>query len=185
VEVIENGNEVEVGEAAKELANMRLRPSIKPLIRLFQEGQTAHVRFFAGYALAWMGFPNRNPVFIKCLRNRKESENVRGLAAEALEMLHGKCPVKSRLRRYRTAENALIKSLSDSSPTVRFWSCFALGGMGSKRAVELLSHLKRFDRALCPGWWYVREEASDALNWIQGRDSSHRIPVHMRPKSRK
>ena len=98
-------------------------------------------------------------------------------------MLHANGRPES--RRYQIAEDALLASLSDSSPIVRFWCCFALGCMGSKRAVEPLSHLKRFDRALCPGWWYVREEASDALDWIQGRESPHRIAAYMRPKSRK
>jgi len=186
VETIENGNEVEVVEAAKALANLRRRSSVKPLVRLFQEGRTPYVREMACYALAWMWFPELSPVFIKCLRNKNESENVRGQAAEALGMLHSNPdPGKSRLRRFRIAENALINGLSDPSPTVRFWCCFALGGLRSKRAIEPLLRLKRFDRALYPGWWYVREEASDALDSIQRRLSPDRVPVHRRPKSRK
>lgn len=183
VEAIENGNEVEAVEAAKKLGALSLRPSVKPLVRLLQDGRTPYIREMACYALAWMGFPELSPVFIECLRNRNESENVRGQAAEALGMLHGN-PGESRLRRDRTAESALIKSLSDQSPTVRFWCCFALRGLRSKRAIEPLLRLKRFDRALYPGWWYVREEASDALDCIQGRISPDRIPVHRRPKSR-
>jgi HEAT repeat protein len=187
VEAIESGNEVEVVEAAKKLGDLSLRPTVKPLVRLLQGGRTPYVREMACYALAWMDFPDLSPVFIKCLRNKRESEHVRGQAAEALGMLHGNPdPGKSRLRRFRTAENALINGLSDPSPTVRFWCCFALGGMGgSKRAIEGLSRLKRFDRALCPGAWYVREEASDALDWIHGRDHPNRIPVRFRPKSRR
>jgi HEAT repeat protein len=183
VEAIETGNEVEVVEAAKELAYLRLRSSVKPLVRLFKEGRTPHVRESAGYALAWMDLPDLNRVFIKCLLNKKESGVVRGQAAEALEILHSNG--RSQSRRYQIAEDALLTSLSDPSPTVRFWCCFALGGMDSKRAVEPLSRLKRFDRALCPGWWYVREEASDALDRIQGRISPDRVPVHRRPKTRK
>lgn len=182
VEAIANGNEVEVVEAAKELAYLRLRSSVNPLVRLFQEGRTPYVREFAGYALAWMQFPDLNPVFVGCLLNRNESENVRGQAAEALAII--RCG-SEKSRRYQVSEDALLKSLSDSSPTVRFWCCFALGGLRSKRAIQPLSRLKRFDRALCPDWWYVREEASDAIDWIQGRISPNRIPVHMRPKSRK
>jgi len=185
VGTIENGNEVEVVEAAKELANLRIRRSVKPLVRLFQEGRTMHIRENACYALAWMRFSHLTPVFIGCLRDEKESERVRGQAAEALEILHGNNPRASTSRRYRAAENVLIKSLTDPSPTVRFWCCFALGGMGSKRAVEPLLRLKAFDKALCPGWWYLREEASDALDRIQRRDSPDRIPVHLRSKSRK
>ena len=183
VKVIENGKEVEVVEAAKQLINLRLRQSVRPLVRLLQKGRTAHVRENACYALGWMGFPHLNRVFIDCLRNGKESEQVRGQAAEALEMLHANGRPES--RHYQIAEDALLASLSDSSPTVRFWCSFALGCMGSKRAVGSLSRLKRFDRGLCPGWWYVREEASDALDMIQGREPPHRIAVHMRPKSRK
>ena len=187
VEAIENGNEVEVVEAAKKLGDLSLRPTVKPLVRLLQRGRTPYVREMACYALAWMYFPDLSRVFIKCLRNKRESANVRGQAAEASGMLHSNPdPGKPRLRRFRTAENVLISGLSDPSPTVRFWCCFALGGMGgSKRAIKGLSRLKRFDRALCPGAWYVREEASDALDWIHGRDHPNRIPVRLRSKSRK
>jgi len=185
VELLENGDEVEVVEAAKQLDNLSLRQYVKPLIRLLEQGRTAHVRQFACYALAWMSLPRLNPVFIECLRNRKESEHVRGQAAEALGMLHGGGPSNSASNAYRAAEDLLIQSLSDESPVVRFWCCFALGCIGSKRAVGPLSRLKVSDKALCPGMWYVREEASDSLDMIQGREPPDRIRIHRRFKSRK
>src|SRR2546425_7660907 len=125
VAMIENGNRVEAVEAAKQLINLRLRQSVRPLVRLLQTGRTAQVRENACYALGWMGFPHLNRVFIDCLRNGKESEQVRGQAAEALELLHANGRPES--RRYQIAEDALLASLSDSSPIVRFWCCFALG----------------------------------------------------------
>ena len=57
VKVIENGNRVEAVESAKRLINLRLRQSVRPLVRLLQKGRTAHVRENACYALGWMGFP--------------------------------------------------------------------------------------------------------------------------------
>lgn len=169
---------IEAVEASKRLADLRSRSSLRPLTELLWTGKTPNVRELACYALACMHYPQLTSTFIECLQNVNEAENVRSQAAEALGMLYGNAVKRS--SDYRSAEAVLLTSLSDSSPAVRFWCCFALGCMKSKRAMKQLSRLKSSDKSLYPGWWFVREEASDALDMIQGRIPPDRVAYHLR-----
>jgi hypothetical protein len=99
-------------------------------------------------------------------------EEVRGHAAEGIGII----PMSNNKIR-EMAENTLFKSLRDPSPVVRFWSCYAVGRMGLKKAIPILEDLKFNDTEICPGWWYISEEAEDAIEWINGRDGKDRIPV--------
>ena len=74
----------------------------------------------------------------------------------------------------------MLRLLDSCSPVLRFWACFGLGGLKCKSAIPRLQEIARSDRSIYPGWWYVREEAEDALEWIAGRAGKDRVPVHLR-----
>jgi HEAT repeat protein len=116
--------------------------------------------------------------FIECLRDRLQDEAVRGQAAEGLAEIFDWRSKSS--RGWRATEDALLEGLSDASPTVRFWCCFGLGKLRSQRAIAPLEHLRKTDSALAPGWWYVHEEAADALCWIAGGPGEDRVPASNR-----
>jgi hypothetical protein len=53
---------------------------------------------------------------------------------------------------------------------VRFWSAFALGSMRYHAALPVLRKLAAGDTASFGNWWTVGEEASDAVDWIEGHE---------------
>lgn len=131
----------------------------------------------AAYVLMRMQNTGLNDAFVTCLRDQSQHELVRGQAAEALGSIHDYGP---RTRWWRSAENATIEALDDPSAIVRFWCCYALSCLRSQRAVPKLLELSRTDTTLVPGWWYVSEEAEDAVTCIAGGIPDGRIPVHQR-----
>jgi HEAT repeat protein len=151
------------------------------LLALMRSYGVPRVSELAAYSLGQSHNRRFTKAFISCLRDQRQHDATRGQAAEALGELYN-CASKAR-RGWKAAESALLDSLSDSSPTVRFWCCFALGNLRSKRAIASLEHISRNDSAIAPGWWYVKEEAADALERIAGGAGEDRIPVHQRIKT--
>jgi HEAT repeat protein len=84
-------------------------------------------------------------------------------------------PRKQR-RLTRIVIRSLINALSDDSPQVRFWSAFGLSLLPSR---EAKFHLRRLvsDQEMGPFGWTVGEEASDALDIIEGRPRPWRLPA--------
>lgn len=41
-----------------------------------------------------------------------------------------------------------------------------------------MKEIKANDTEICPNWWYVSEEAEDAIEWINGRDGKDRMKKH-------
>lgn len=164
-------------EAAKTLSYLHHEDCIPSLIEFVKSQQPSYKRELALHALAGMHNPQLIDTFIQVLRNPDEMENVRGQAAEALGMLFD-CN-SGHADDYHKVEQVLLKEISDSSPIVRFWCCYGLGNMRSHRAIEQLKALRQ-DYVLCPGWWYVSEEAEDALARIAGLAAPDRVPVHLR-----
>ncbi|MCD8534204.1 MAG: HEAT repeat domain-containing protein [Verrucomicrobia bacterium] len=115
---------------------------------------------------------------LACAADAEEQEDVRGEAIEGLAKHLDDDSVGADLR--AKAEDLMIDLLRSASPVLRFWSCFGLGTLGCQRAVPHLHEVSQKDPDLCPGWWYIREEAEDALEWIAGRPTQDRIPIHMR-----
>jgi len=103
-------------------------------------------------------------------------ERIRGQAAEGIGLIKPSRKFKLRIE----AERILLKSLKDPSPTVRFWSCYAVGELKMKNAVPILQELQEKDNGICPGWWYVSEEAEDAVAKIYNRKWKDRTPVNQR-----
>jgi HEAT repeat protein len=175
---IENGSATDAFESAKEIAHNTISQRyINQLANITVKGIHIHNRKAAVYALSWI----ENNVFaldlfIDLLSSSDNHELVRGQAAEGIGIIN---PPKDHRSR-KKAEEILIMGLRDLSPTVRFWSCYAAGQIKLKKAIPLLEELKRNDHSVCPGWWYISEEAEDAIEWICGRNGKERIPLHAR-----
>ena len=94
------------------------------------------------------------------------------IRAQAPEGIGVRVPDKQRALR-RIAVTSLRRHLRDACPEARFWSAFGLALLGAREARHDLRLLRR-DRTVVAGWWTVGEEASDALDTIEGRDPPDR-----------
>src|SRR6266404_4132743 len=70
---------------------------------------------------------------------------------------------------WRNTERTVLRSLRDESPEIRFWACYAAGTLRIRKALPLLRKLANEDKAMCPNWWRVSDEAADAVEWIHRR----------------
>ena len=175
---VESGSAFVAFEAAKKLAHNTLsKTDINQLAYIAIEGSEVHNREAAVYALSWLeNNYDALEMIINILASTQNHEQVRGQAAEGIGIIWP----SNRNRLRKTAEDVLIKSLKDSSPTVRFWSCYAAGQIKLKKALPILNELKTNDHEVCPDWWYVSEEAEDAIESIHGRNGKDRIPLRDR-----
>jgi hypothetical protein len=107
-----------------------------------------------------------------------ESDKVRAQALETLGMSSMASRRRYKLR--RQVEKTVIAALSDDSPEVRFWACYAAGQLKIENALSRLAELAENDTEDWGAWWYVSEEAADAIEWIHGRYTESRIPVAQR-----
>jgi hypothetical protein len=107
-----------------------------------------------------------------------KSPKVRGQALETLGMSWLASERRYKLR--RRVEKAVIGALSNDSPEVRFWACYAAGQLKIENALPRLGELAENDTEDWGDWWYVSEEAVDAIEWIHARDTESRIPVAQR-----
>ena len=110
-------------------------------------------------------------VLLEVAADRTRPELVRAHATEAVaEQLRFS---DSTDRDHQATESEMMALLSDASPAVRFWSAFTLGQLRTTAAVPLLRALTD-DGTVVPGWWSVGEEASDAIDIIEGREPPER-----------
>ncbi|MDQ1394552.1 MAG: hypothetical protein QOF30_3529 [Acidimicrobiaceae bacterium] len=72
------------------------------------------------------------------------------------------------------AETCLTEMLNDPSAPVRFWSAFGLGKLRTTSAMPSLRAMT-VDTTPVPGWGTVGEEAADAIDTIEGRQSAERL----------
>ena len=172
---IEFGEVFDAFEAAKMIANNTLsKKDIDELARVAFNGKEIHNKESAAYAISWIeNHDSALSILINLLATSDIHEDVRGQAAEGIGIIKPSGKNKHR----QLAETTLLKSLGDASPVVRFWSCYAVGQIKMKKALPILHELKANDHEVCPGWWYISEEAEDAIEWINGRDGKDRIPV--------
>lgn len=165
-------------QAAASLSLLGSHSSIKRLLSVLANGKTAVQREAAAYALTWFQDVRVGEELVCVLSNRDEQAEVRAQAAEGIG--YNYADADKRTKAYKMAASVLIESLEDPVPEIRFWSAFALGSMGCRQALPALRKLKRSDRAVVPGWWYVREEAADAIATIEGRTPAPRVPLEKR-----
>lgn len=174
---IEKGDEVDAFEAAKAIAyNSLSKAELEQLSHVVTTGIQVYNKEAAIYSLYCI--ENKSfalSALIDVLSSLQYHERVRGRAAEGIGLIKPSRRFKCRVR----AEEILLKSLNDYSPTVRFWSCYAVGELKMKSALPILNELHSNDVSLCPGWWYISQEAEDAIAKINDREWKDRIPINL------
>jgi HEAT repeat protein len=177
IDDIAHGSELDAIEAAKAL--IKVQPSIyaMQLSEILKTAANPHNKQAAAYALTWLE-KNKDALdaLICALIAVDLPESVRGQAAEGI----GEHKPRKNHKLRQKAEAAILAALKDNSPEVRFWACFAAGKIKLKEALPILHQIKEEDKSVNPGWWYVSEEAEDAIEWIHGRAGKDRIPVESR-----
>lgn len=169
LQVLKDDNKSMWMEAGSALAVLVNRKTLKPLLQILLNGKHTQQRTAAAYALSTFPWHHQlHTGFLEVLKNIEDSPTVRAQVAENLGSLYQFTDRQSRF--YKEAVNALIESLADKSPEVRFWSVFALGSMRERKALRALRKLAKSDKAVCPGWWAIKVEAKDAIQVIRGSE---------------
>jgi HEAT repeat protein len=174
---IANGSELDAFEAAKAFIKVQPNGYAMQLAEILKTAANLHNKQAAAYALSWLEKNNEAlDALIRALLVVDLPESVRGQAAEGI----GEHKPRKNHKLRPKAETAILTALKDESPEVRFWSCFAAGKMRLKEALPILHQIKDEDKSVNPGWWYVSEEAEDAIEWIHGSKGKNRIPLASR-----
>jgi len=150
--------------AMSALAHTEYRTIEKLVLNILRESPHLESRVNAAYVLSWSKLPKLDSDFREIFSDPKNSSELRSQVAEGLGYFHSYTDKRS--RDYRLTGELLIEGLDDLSPSVRFWSCFALGTIGFKNALPKLKKLANSDKALVEGWWWVKWEAEDAYRKI-------------------
>jgi HEAT repeat protein len=155
-------SEAEANNAAQALVLLPGRRVQRQLERLLRSHESPMVRARAAWTL---GFHPQGAqaldALLQTLADRQEDPDVRAHAAEALGHMADRLG-----EREADVLAALLRSLTDTSAYVRFWSAFALGNVGDPRAIPALERLAERDTQSVPGWWSIRKEALDSIEQI-------------------
>ncbi len=153
------------------------RPTRQLIALLLDPQRASDQRYAAGYALAFTNCALRDPrvagVFMTVAGDQHAPPNVRGVMAEGLGILFSGQGYQN--PKYDETGQLLISLLHDLAPEVRFWAAFALGSLRYRPALPELQQLASSDTAWLDGWWTVGEEAADAIDDIEGRESPVRV----------
>ena len=153
-----------IRDKAQALIQADDRRAVPQLIRDLNTTKDLDVRRTAAYVLGFLHDRRAIRPLIQTLQRQKEQPGVRGQAAEALGYLS--------IRRAKpSAFSAVLGGLSDPSIEVRFWSAFALGLMGNRKAIPALRKIARNDKAVLRGWWSLAKESRDAIRTIESTPS--------------
>lgn len=117
-------------------------------------------RLAATWALGGLGDGASAMILFDLVESEVEAPELRAQAAEALGYIGD-----------RDAVEPLMRTATDPSAEVRFWSVIALGKLGDERAVPLLERIAAEDEASVEGWGSISHEASLALEEIRGGTS--------------
>ena len=154
--------EAEANNAAQALVGLPGKWVQRQLERLLRSHESALVRARAAWTL---GFHPQGAealdALLQTLADRQEDPDVRAHAAEALGHMADRLGARE-----GDVLAALLRSLTDPSAYVRFWSAFALGNLGDPRAIPALERLAERDTQSVPGWWSIRKEALDSIEQI-------------------
>jgi hypothetical protein len=154
--------------AQSALSDMASRRTYRPLAKIAVTHADVEVQYQACYTISWTHDEAAAPILLELYYRPDLPPRVRGEAAEGLANTLGYSDRRKSI--FKQAAAPLIQGLRDESAEVRFWSAFALGQMHARQAIPELERVAAEDTGFCPGWWYVREEASDALGHIRGVD---------------
>lgn len=111
-------------------------------------------------AIGHLGNTEVAGALLRILRDIDEEPALRGEAAEALGNLKA---------RGKEVVSALVTSLDDPSPDVRFFSAFALGAVGTKAVLPQLERVAAEDEGVAEPYGSVAIEAKLAIDAITGR----------------
>lgn len=173
VDDLRRGNVSEAFEAAKAVAKLP-RLSVKKIIEVLAQAKDVYNREAAVYALSWVLRRNSDEV-LKALLTIFDDVNEHPIVrAQAIEGV-GMQGVTKRFKSWREVEGAVLRGLNDKAVEVRFWSCYAAGELKVDSALPQLRRLAENDFAICPKWWRVSKEATDAIEWIHERETKARL----------
>jgi len=144
--------------AAQALGQLGARKAVAQLITTLFTDDDDEARKAAAYALGLIGDEDATRALVWTLTQREGVPAVRGMAAESLAYVGAKSAVP-----------ALLVTLDDPSPEVRFWSAFALGELGGPESLPGLERVAVRDMADVPDWGTVSHEATRAIARIQGK----------------
>jgi HEAT repeat protein len=156
------------------------RPTRHLIALLLDPQRASEQRYAAGYALGFTSCALRDSrvtdTFSSVVQDRHIPANVRGVVTEGLGNMFGGCfgGPGDQESRYEEAGQVLLDLVHDPAPEVRFWAAFAAGSLGYRPALPVLEQLAHTDAAYFGGWWTVGEEASDAIDRIEGREPPER-----------
>ena len=170
------GDVSEAFEAAKSLSELSQLSAVQ-LVAVLHDAKHVHNREASVYALSWLrGGRDKNeslPALLKIFNDVNEQPSVRAQALEGFGLQR----LTKRHKLWADVERAILRGLSDEAVEIRFWACYAAGTLRVKSALPQLRELALNDSALCPRWWRVSEEATDAIEWIFGRQTESRVPL--------
>jgi HEAT repeat protein len=149
--------------AASELARTGDERALRRVERVLEGRGSEKGRAAAAYVLGFSGESGFASVLARRLVDPEESIVVRAHAAEALGHLLQYQPVLAEIR------TAIVSSLTDPEPEVRFWSAFAAGALTLQESRPRLEMLLT-DESFIEGWWTVRQEAEWALRCLDGEE---------------
>ncbi len=149
--------------AMSELAQVREERTLRRVERVLEGRGHEQGRAAAAYVLGFSGETAVAGVLARRLADSDESPVVRGHAAEALGHLLQHQPVVAEVR------TAIVASLGDAGPEVRFWCAFAAGALVLQESRLWLERLLD-DDADVEGWWTVGQEAQWALRCLDGEE---------------
>ena len=149
--------------AASELARASDERALRRVERVLEGRGSEQGRAAAAYVLGFSGDSAFADVLARRLADPNESVVVRAHAAEALGHLLQYQPVLAEIR------TAIVTSLTDAEPEVRFWSAFAVGALTLQESRPRLERLLA-DESFIEGWWTVRQEAEWALRCLDGEE---------------
>lgn len=130
--------------------------SVRRLLRVAESGMNIYVRSYALSEIASSGDIRCVLRVCRLLNNKKQSELIRGAAAEALASF-----------RNSTALKTLRSALSDESPEVRFWACYSLGQLQDEGSLTELHWHAENDLGVSKQWGPVHNEAALAIKYIR------------------
>lgn len=143
-------------EAARSLGLLHCRKANRKLIHNIVCTADTDTRKASVYALGASREERALQPILRILSDETEESELRGYAAEALGLLG-----------QSDAVVPLISALRDESVNVRFWAAYALGQLRDKRAISELEALAATDDAVLEGWWSVRQEALESIEFIR------------------
>lgn len=153
------------GNAIGPLESHGSTQAVRGVIRILQSTNNPQIREDTVQSLSSMFHPPAHDALMTIASDVNEPVFVRTHAIEGIGNLY--VSASPRTRPFKDAEQLVMRLLKDDAAPIRFWACFAAGSMRSKRALPLLRKLARNDRAICPGWWRISEEANDAIHCVE------------------